>query len=338
MKNYIGFVRDHSASMRTIAQAAARDYNENIKTIKEEAIKHSIDTIVSVVECGYGNTRLCRPVILNSSVLALADIQENAYQTDGNGTPLYDSVGMLIDALESAPDVNDKDVSFLVFVTTDGAENCSTKWNSLKLNDKMRKLKDTDRWTFVFRVPVGSRPRLVAQGIPEGNIIEWEQTTLGVETSMAQTKSAVSSYYSARSVGATSTDKFYVDASNISLNTVKNQLVDVTAKSEVYVVDKTNDGVQIRDFVEAQGYPYVKGCAYYQLSKPEKVQDHKNIALRDKFTGNVYVGLESRSMLGLPEYGEVKVAPADSGQYNIFIQSTSVNRKLVDGTNILIMK
>lgn len=42
-------------------------------------------------------------------------------------------------------------------------------------------------------------------------------------------------------------------------------------------------------------------------------------------------------MLGLPDF-EVKVNPASYGQYDIFVQSTSVNRKLIKGTKLLVLK
>jgi len=41
-------------------------------------------------------------------------------------------------------------------------------------------------------------------------------------------------------------------------------------------------------------------------------------------------------LLGLPDY-EVKVNPAATPDFTIFIQSTSVNRKLLADTNLLIL-
>lgn len=52
MKQYVGFSRDHSISMRPLQVAAKNDYNQNIDAIKKAAVKEDIDTIVSVVECG----------------------------------------------------------------------------------------------------------------------------------------------------------------------------------------------------------------------------------------------------------------------------------------------
>lgn len=88
MKNYIGFSRDHSGSMRSIAKAAACDYNSNIASIRDASISNNQDTIVSVVECGYGDTDKVRRVIINSAVTTLQPIAESAYQADGRGTPL----------------------------------------------------------------------------------------------------------------------------------------------------------------------------------------------------------------------------------------------------------
>ena len=336
MKNYIGFARDHSGSMRNIARHAARDYNENIASIKEEALNHGIDTVVSVVELGYGHTSDVRTVISNSSVIALKPIAEKDYTASGQGTPLFDAVGELVEQLQATPDANDPDVSFVVFTTTDGGENASRKYSGQDIARLIKKLQMTDRWTFVFRVPAGYKSHLTQYGIPDGNIQEWEQSERGMTASTQSTKSAFRSFYAARASGATSTDKFYTDMSAVSLKEVKKTLEDVSKEVAVYEVDARNDGVQIRDFVEAQGYQFVKGCAFYELSKTETVQDYKEIAIRDKKTGAVYSGYSARDLLGLPHTGDAKVAPGQHGQYEIFVQSTSVNRKLVKGTNLMI--
>lgn len=336
MKNYFGFARDHSGSMTGLARNAARDYNENIASIKEEALAHGIDTIVSVVELGYGDSAEVRTVISNSSVIALAPISDSEYTTRGRGTPLFDAVGSLIEQMKAVPDANDPDVSFLVFVTTDGAENASTKYSGSAIAKMIKELQATDRWTFVFRVPRGDASRLTQYGIPAGNIQEWDQSQTGMATSTASTKSAFKGYYAARAAGVTSTDKFYADLSTVSLSEVKANLVDISKEVDVYVVGASNDGVQIRDFVEAQGVTYTKGCAFYELSKTETVQATKMIAIRDKVKGAVYSGQAARDLLGVPHHSDVKLAPGQHGQYEIFVQSTSFNRKLVKGTNLMV--
>ena len=175
MKNYIGISRDHSGSMHSIVEDAAIDYNENIRAIRESSLEHGIDTIVNVVKCGTGRPARNVMEVINSNVTALKDIPKRGYAADGNSTPLFDSVAMLIDQLEIVPDYDDKNVSFLVMVITDGQDN-SSRITGKQLAERIKKLQASDRWTFVFRVPKGDKRSLVNMGIPEGNILEWEQT------------------------------------------------------------------------------------------------------------------------------------------------------------------
>ena len=140
MKTYIGISRDHSGSMGHIARFAARDYNQTIEAVREASAANGQDTIVSVVECGAGSGRsLVQKVVVNSSVNALKPLAENAYSARGSGTPLWDSVGDLIDMLESAPDKDDPNVSFLVMIITDGEENSSYRWTIVKLKERIKK-------------------------------------------------------------------------------------------------------------------------------------------------------------------------------------------------------
>ena len=53
MKNYLGFVNDHSGSMRSLASAAIKDYNANIDAVKHAANTEMLDTVVSVVGVGF---------------------------------------------------------------------------------------------------------------------------------------------------------------------------------------------------------------------------------------------------------------------------------------------
>ena len=341
MKNYIGISRDHSGSMSSISRAAARDYNDNIASIKEASQANNQDTIVSVVECGYGDTAEVRRDIVNSNVTALKPINEYDYSARGRGTPLFDSVGELIELFEKVPDSSDKDVSFLVMIVTDGAENASRKYNASSIALKIRQLQETDRWTFVFRVPRGGRSHLVRLGIPDGNILEWDQTQRGVQVASAATRDAFTNYYTARSAGATSTKKFYADLSNVTSKDVAVAMRDISSEVMLWPVSLKDDGTAIRDFVETRlnGDPLLKGAAFYQLVKTEKeVQDHKRLIIRDKASNAIYEGAAARQMMGLPTYGTIRLAPDNLGQFDLFIQSTSVNRKVDKGTQVLYWK
>lgn len=329
MKNYIGISRDHSGSMGGIARAAAKDYNSKIESIRAATLAENQDTVVSVVECG---SRVKR-VVTNSNVTALRPLTH--YHTNAGMTALYDSVGDLIEQFEALPDANDPNVSFLVMAITDGQENQSRRYNAKTLSDKIRALTATDRWTFVFRVPRGYSYSIARQlGLPEGNILEWDQTERGVATAAKTDDAAFTQYFKARSAGTKSTTKFYTDLSNVSTHEVATQMKDIS--TEVVILPVTQD-TAIRPFIEKQlGKPMKKGAGFYQLTRIEPIiQDYKKIMIRDKATQAVYEGAAARQMLGLPTSGNIRLAPGNHGQFDIFIQSTSVNRKLKPGTQLL---
>ena len=95
--------------------------------------------------------------------------------------------------------------------------------------------------------------------------------------------------------------------------------------------------VQIKPFVEAfLKTDYVQGSAYYELTKTEHIQASKSICIQSKKDGSVYSGSNARSLLGLPDT-EVKVSPVNT-DYTIYVQSMSVNRNLMPGTHLLVVK
>lgn len=336
MKTYIGISRDHSGSMRRISVAAGRDYNELIQSIKTNATKENVDTIVNVVKCGVGSTGRNVMDVTNSSAQALTPIDERYYETSGGSTPLFDSVGMLIDQLERSPDVNEPDVNFLVMVITDGGDNSSVR--TRQVIDRINRLQQTDRWTFVFRVPRGYSNELTRFGIPYGNILEWDQTDRGVQEATQKTAAAMETFYQSKAAGTQASRSFYsTDMTGVTASQVKKALIDISADVVVWDVSPADDGQAIRLFCESRlNHAMKRGAAFYQLMKKEdEVQDYKQIVIRDKKSKVVYSGANARQMLGLPYNGTVKVVPGNHGTYDIFIQSTSVNRKLVKGTQVL---
>ncbi len=334
MKQYVGFVRDHSISMQGLKYAAKTDYNTNIKAIREASERHNLDTIVNTVKCGVGYMGTVEVETVNSAVHMLKPIEH--YVTEGGGTPLFDSVGVLIDLMKRVPDYDDPNVSFLVVVITDGFENRSREYTARSIARVIDVLQRTDRWTLTFRVPRGHTQHLTALGIPHGNIMEWEQTQEGFRGSTESTVRAFDNYYEGRSRGKKSSSSFYADLRDVSPGDVRKKLGDITKQLEIW--DVKNAGSEIRTFCEwyTGDGTYLKGAAFYELTKTESnVQDYKKIVVFDKVSGKYYGGVEGRTLLGLPEFGSVRLKPGDHGQYDIFVQSTSVNRKLVKGTRLV---
>ncbi len=224
-------------------------------------------------------------------------------------------------------------------VITDGAENAS-KPNSdtagRSLTKLMERVQKTDAWTMTFLVPRGGRAQLDRFGIPEGNVMEWSQTAAGVKQYAAANDAGIRNYFAARSSGLRSVKSFYTDLSNITAREVR-QLDDLSRKAKLLHVDRDND---IRTFIESKNLTFIKGAAFYQLvggkDNADKVQDYKKVLIMEKGKSSVYGGDDARSLLGLPDH-ETKVRPGDHANFEIFIQSTSVNRRLKAGTKVIYM-
>lgn len=329
-KTYIGIVRDHSGSMASLHRGALKDYNMLINSIKQAAQLNDEATFVTVVECGYGRTNSVRRIETNTPIERMQPAEE--YSSSGTGTPLFDAVGELIEVMTKQQEIDKDDTAFLLMVITDGQENASRKYTATSISEQIRKLQASDVWTFTFRVPKGYQKTIVNLGIPSGNVIEWEQTERALEVSSQATQAAVSSFFTARSTGVRSTSAFYADVANIPVSAIRKTIPEVTHTAKTFPV--VSDSV-IAEFVTQKTGSYKLGHAFYELSKSETVQASKEIAIIDKQTGKIYRGEGARQMLNLPSVGSVRLKPGAMGQYGVFVQSTSTNRKLIAGTSLL---
>ncbi len=334
---YIAIITDNSGSMRHLASKARDDYNATVDEIKSEAAKTGINTSVSVIKCGVGWKGEVVRHITNRSAHLLKPMAADEYDADGHSTPLYDSVGTAIELLQRMPDANDRETSFLVMVTTDGLNNVKIKWDADSIGAKMQELMATDRWTFTFRTPKAGKSVLERAGVPEYNIHCWEQTQKGLEKAQEAQTTGLRAYYKARSEGAGAVRSFYVaDLKGVSSRQVAAKLTEITAETALYPI--TDGAKNIRDFVTEQTGSYATGRAFYELDKPETVQNTKLICLLHKMTDKVYAGTDVRDMLGIPGEGagNIKLRPGMHGEYEIYVQSTSVNRRLIPGKRVLV--
>lgn len=112
------------------------------------------------------------------------------------------------------------------------------------------------------------------------------------------------------------------------------QLSDTDYK--VFFVDGLyRERIQIAPFMQKMtGKPYKIGSAYFLHTKDELFQPTKKVAVRSKSTGNVYVGDAARDLLGLGDTTKT-ISPARHPKFDVFLQSKSVNRLLVPGTEVL---
>ncbi|MER3494407.1 MAG: hypothetical protein C4323_20370 [Mastigocladus sp. ERB_26_2] len=101
---------------------------------------------------------------------------------------------------------------------------------------------------------------------------------------------------------------------------------------QVLEVDKD---ISIKVFVEENNLNFKVGRGFYEFTKTETIQGHKEIILMDRTTGDLFEGEAAREMLGLPVGATVRIKPSNLEKYVVFVQSTSANRKLIGGTRFL---
>lgn len=333
-RNKFVFIMDASGSMRGQEANVIRLLNDQLDTLKKEYFASEMETDVSIMTFDYSHN--IKYVYQDVHIAKARKVTSNDYRVNGM-TALNDAVGRGINDFLGHNDFNDKNVSFTVIAYTDGDENDSVVYDGIKLPVLIDKAQKTKRFTVTLQVPKGAKLNTARQlGIPTDNIAEWEATEKGIREASQATSAGIRGYMAARSKGATSVESFYVqtDLSHLKTSQLKRELDDLSSDFGIFVAK--NEG-QIRDFVEEKtGNVYVKGEAYYQLMKTETVQAGKEILIYDKTKLALYGGDEARTLVGLPVGANAKVVPGDHANFEIFVQSTSVNRKLMIGQKVAV--
>lgn len=329
LKNYIAIVLDRSGSMSAVRREAVAVFNNLVQTIQQKS--QDQETMVSF----FTFANRAETMFFNADVLTLKPLQEHHYVPDGL-TALFDGVGLAIDMFKGVRDAHEEHVSFLVIVITDGEENNSQRHTSDSINKLLKDTQSTDRWSFAFQVPPGSGKKFADYfGIPSDNIREWENTREGTIESGVATQAGLGNYFTARRAGKKAVRSFFVqtDMADVSADDIKGSLVDQSDRFKLYDVPRE---ASVKEFVEQKTRkPYVIGSAYYLLMKTEKIQPRKQVLIMEKGKKAVWGGAKARKLIGLPDGAEAKVVPGNHANYDIYVQSTSVNRKLPRGTKLL---
>ena len=78
------------------------------------------------------------------------------------------------------------------------------------------------------------------------------------------------------------------------------------------------------------------GKGFYEFTRPEQISAKKQIVLMHKQSGELFEGAAARKLAGISDAtAGRKLAPSDVKDYRVFVQSTSYNRKLQQGTGFL---
>jgi hypothetical protein len=324
--NHYVVVIDESWSMYHLKASVVKVVDNLTKHLAETSKDLNQETRLSVYAFNSAGTERC--LVWDIDVLRMPSIA-GMYEPDGR-TALVDCTILAINDLKAVP-TKYGDHSYVLYVITDGQENDSRQRYTFHQHvDSLQ-----DNWTLAVFVPDQTGvTRAKTWGFPADNIKIWDTTSVkGLEDVGAVIRSTSTKLMQDRKKGIRGTKSLF-KLQTVSTDQIKAKL-DALPAFEYHLgvipTDYRSDSY-VNDFL---GRPWVKGQVFYQLTKQEKVQHYKQIAILSD--GRVYVGQAARTMLGLPPNEDVEVVPDNWGHYKIFVQSTAPNRKLLRGTQVLVM-
>ena len=332
--NHVGIIVDASSSMYSHTSSVIKVFDNQIAYLSRKSQEMGQETRVSV----YMFADKVSNLVFDMDVMRLPSLRD-FYLANGN-TALIDGILTPIKDLQQTPQFYG-DHAFLLYVITDGEENCSAAKKG-QLQSTLEAL--PDNWTLVVYVPNGDAVRECKNlGISPDNIDKWDTTSSrGLEEVGKNIRNSTDIYFEARSKGIRGSKSLLtLDLSHLNKVHIQNNLVEVDPST--YLILRTpayvkGTKITIKPLVEAcVSKPYRLGCAYYQLTKRETIQPQKIICIKNKKNGKVYSGSQARKLIGLPSY-KIQVDPAFNDEYDIFIQSTSTNRVLMPNTEVLFFK
>ncbi|MFF7167392.1 VWA domain-containing protein [Streptomyces sp. NPDC008086] len=337
--NHVALVLDASSSMSHLSRKVVEVADQQIAYLARRSQELDQETRVTVyvfadqVEC----------VIYDKDVLRMPSLKQ-LYRVGGMTALLAATLKSQRELAQTAQLYGDH--SFLTFVLTDGQENASHRCQDAHSRDPRALVgsvaemidRQEDNWTLAVLVPdqMGKREAMQC-GFPRDNIAVWDATsTQGLEEAGQVIQQATEQFMVGRSRGIRgSRAVFSTGAQAVNKDTIKAAGLAPVDPSAYQLIPVARDAA-IREWVTECGHTYRTGGAYYQLSKSEKIQAQKQIAVLEKKTDRVYTGPQARALLGLPDT-EIRVKPDHNDEFTIFVQSTSVNRKLVKNTRLLLM-
>jgi hypothetical protein len=329
--NHVVLVLDASSSMRPHTQELIRVADGQVQYLARRSQELDQETRVSIYS--FADNVEC--LIYDKDVLRLPSIA-SLYRVGGM-TALVDATMRSLEDLKQTATLYG-DHAFLTFVLTDGQENASRKNPPSALAGRLNNL--PGNWTVACLVP-DKRAEFEAKGFgfAPDNVAIWNaQSAAGVQEVGETIRRATDSFMEARATGdfRGTRSLFSTGLDAVNASTVHSALKPLPPTS--YDVFPVHQDAPIRDYAYSRGVPYQVGKGFYQLTKTETIQPQKQIAIREKSTGQVYWGDSARDLLGLPRDLSVRVKPNINPEYDVFVQSTSVNRKLLRDTDLLVMR
>ena len=319
--NHVSLVVDRSGSMQN--QPVVQVFDRELNHLKQRSIDLNQETRISIYL--FDSTVEC--LTFDMDVMRFNTLA--GHWSVRGMTALMDGVYTSIKDHQQLPELYG-DHAFLTYVITDGQENHS-KVREADLRHLLGLL--PENWTTACLVPdIRGKHEAKKFGFAEDAIAIWDTSSpVGLENVGKQFSRGMDQFMTMRAQGVRGTKSFFatLDTSKLKAGSLK----EAQGQFEVFQV---HTDMPIKDAVEQYtGRGYVLGAAYYQPAKKVKIQDHKEIYVQDVHSGKVYTGSNIRQLLGLPD-STAMVEPGDHKNWRVFVQSTSVNRKLFSGNHVLL--
>lgn len=203
-KTYVAIVLDRSGSMAGIHKQTVEGLNEQFNAIRRDA-KTAGDMEITLVQFD----DVIDVVFANQLPENLKDWSMTDFQPRGM-TAMNDAVWHAINLLKAKPET--EDTGFLVCVISDGAENSSTEVTRMILSEEIKRLQNTDKWTFSYMLS-NQDIHVVAQSfnLDVGNVRGFAQGHGAAKDAYSKNAAGISKYLNDRGTGKTSSKTFYDD-------------------------------------------------------------------------------------------------------------------------------
>lgn len=205
---HVALIFDKSGSMSACYTEALNCINEQISTLKKEALKHDDDIRLSLIL--FDNTI---DVIYEDVPISEVKKLTSEEYVLGGATALNDATYTATEILLEYEE-NKKNESFLAIIVTDGYENSSVKSN-FEIKSRIQELETTDKWTFTYMLSnVKVSDFCNNYGVIINNCSSYTSTPAGTTAASGWIAGGIGGYMMNKSSGKLSTTHFYGDTTN----------------------------------------------------------------------------------------------------------------------------
>lgn len=352
--DHIAMVIDASTSMYHFEKQVIEVFDSQIAWLARRSKELDRDCRVSVYTFNDYVTRAFFDIDV-SSVPSLRGL----YRAFG-WTALLDAVVKSQEDLATLPAGFGNGDSYLTFVITDGCENRSRATAAARLQEILDY--QGKNWTVAALVPDAAGKRsAVSYGFYEDNVTIWETgSERGLIAAVEKIQQATDTHLTSRTNDPNYTGTRTMFAKPVDAQKIADAGLKVIDPTTFMIIPVTWDddtanwrmsgkktkarpegipSIEIQEFVKSLNLAYVVGNVYYRLEKSEKVDYSKDVMIMHRMSGKAYGGREARTLIGLSDTAtRIKPLPVKTGEYDIYVKSTSLNRLLAKHSKIIILK